>query len=95
VVVVKGFVLVLDPAGAHYKREIRPLGWCINATTSYILSAEEMAQYRRPFAEPGEGRRPTLTWPRQIPIDGEPPVDLATSHVKRVQTSPKLAVYFE
>src|SRR5262249_52559583 len=36
------------------------------------LSAEEMAQYRRPFAEPGEGRRPTLTWPRQIPIDGEP-----------------------
>jgi haloalkane dehalogenase len=36
------------------------------------LSAEEMAQYRRPFAEPGEGRRPTLTWPREIPIDGEP-----------------------
>src|SRR5262249_15201311 len=36
------------------------------------LSAEEMAQYRRPFVEPGEGRRPTLTWPRQIPIDGEP-----------------------
>jgi haloalkane dehalogenase len=37
------------------------------------LSEEEMAQYRRPFAEPGEGRRPTLTWPRQIPIEGEPP----------------------
>ncbi|HZD66662.1 MAG TPA: haloalkane dehalogenase [Acidimicrobiales bacterium] len=36
------------------------------------LSEEEMAAYRRPFAEPGEGRRPTLTWPRQIPIDGEP-----------------------
>ena len=36
------------------------------------LSAEEMAEYRRPFAEPGEGRRPTLTWPREIPIDGEP-----------------------
>ena len=31
-----------------------------------------MAEYRRPFAEPGEGRRPTLTWPREIPIDGEP-----------------------
>lgn len=28
--------------------------------------------YRKPFAEPGEGRRPTLTWPREIPIDGEP-----------------------
>jgi haloalkane dehalogenase len=37
------------------------------------LSAEEMAEYRRPFAEPGEGRRPTLTWPREIPIEGEPP----------------------
>ena len=36
------------------------------------LSDEEMAEYRRPFAEPGEGRRPTLTWPRQIPIEGEP-----------------------
>jgi haloalkane dehalogenase len=36
------------------------------------LSEAEMAEYRRPFAEPGEARRPTLTWPRQIPIDGEP-----------------------
>lgn len=36
------------------------------------LSDEEMAVYRRPFANPGEDRRPTLTWPRQIPIEGEP-----------------------
>jgi len=36
------------------------------------LTAEEKAEYRRPFAEPGEGRRPTLTWPREIPIEGEP-----------------------
>jgi len=36
------------------------------------LSADELGEYRRPFAEPGEGRRPTLTFPRQIPIDGEP-----------------------
>jgi haloalkane dehalogenase len=36
------------------------------------LTAEEMEQYRRPFAEPGEGRRPTLTIPRQAPFDGEP-----------------------
>jgi haloalkane dehalogenase len=36
------------------------------------LSAEEMDEYRRPYLEPGESRRPTLTWPRQIPIDGEP-----------------------
>lgn len=33
---------------------------------------DEMNEYRRPFTEPGEGRRPTLTWPRQIPIEGEP-----------------------
>ncbi len=37
------------------------------------LSAEEMAHYREPFADPGEGRRPTLSWPRNIPIAGEPP----------------------
>jgi haloalkane dehalogenase len=36
------------------------------------LSDAEMAEYRRPFAEPGEGRRPTLSWPRQIPVEGEP-----------------------
>ena len=36
------------------------------------LSEEEMAEYRRPFLNPGEDRRPTLTWPRQIPIEGEP-----------------------
>jgi haloalkane dehalogenase len=36
------------------------------------LTDAEMKVYRRPFEEPGEGRRPTLTWPRQIPIDGEP-----------------------
>jgi haloalkane dehalogenase len=36
------------------------------------LSEEEMAEYRRPFAEPGEDRRPTLSWPRQVPIEGEP-----------------------
>ena len=31
-----------------------------------------MAVYRRPYEEEGESRRPTLTWPRQIPIAGEP-----------------------
>ncbi len=36
------------------------------------LTAEEHDEYRRPFREPGEGRRPTLSWPRQIPFDGEP-----------------------
>jgi haloalkane dehalogenase len=36
------------------------------------LTDDEMAEYRRPFLEAGERRRPTLTWPREIPIDGEP-----------------------
>ena len=36
------------------------------------LTDDEMAEYRRPFANAGEDRRPTLTWPRQIPLDGEP-----------------------
>ena len=36
------------------------------------ITDEEMAEYRRPFLEPGESRRPTLTWPREIPIEGEP-----------------------
>jgi len=36
------------------------------------LSDEEMDHYRRPFVNPGEDRRPTLSWPRNIPIDGQP-----------------------
>jgi len=36
------------------------------------LTEMEMEVYRSPYLEPGESRRPTLTWPRQIPIDGEP-----------------------
>ena len=36
------------------------------------LSEKEMEVYRRPFANPGEDRRPTLTWPRMIPIEGNP-----------------------
>ncbi len=36
------------------------------------LAPEELEEYRRPFREPGESRRPTLSWPRQLPIGGEP-----------------------
>ncbi len=36
------------------------------------LNETEMNHYRAPFINAGEDRRPTLTWPRQIPIDGEP-----------------------
>jgi haloalkane dehalogenase len=36
------------------------------------LSDDEMDHYREPFRIPGEDRRPTLSWPRNIPIEGEP-----------------------
>ena len=49
------------------------------------LSGAEMAEYRRPFAEPGEGRRPTLTWPRQIPVEGEPADVDAFGDTRRVE----------
>ncbi len=42
------------------------------ASIMRTLTEEEFAVYRRPYLEPGESRRPTLTWPRQIPLDGEP-----------------------
>src|SRR5260221_12424977 len=53
------------------------------------LSDDEMAEYRRPFAEPGEGRRPTLTWPGQIPIEVEPAVlrAITTEYANRLRRS--------
>src|SRR5262249_28448287 len=63
------------------------------------LSVEEMAEYRRPFTEPGEGRRPTLTWPREIPIEGEPAdvAAIAAAYANWLATSdvPKLFVKAE
>ncbi len=54
------------------------------------LNDEEMEEYRRPFAEAGEGRRPTLSWPRQIPVDGEPEdvVKIAQAYADWLKTSP-------
>ena len=63
------------------------------------LSDEEIHEYRRPFAQAGEDRRPTLTWPRQIPIDGEPAdvVDIVQANAEYLTTSevPKLFVNAE
>jgi haloalkane dehalogenase len=36
------------------------------------LTPEELAEYRSPYVDPGESRRPMLTWAREIPIDGTP-----------------------
>ena len=54
------------------------------------LTEEEMAVYRRPYLEPGESRRPTLNWPREIPIEGEPAdvVEIVDRYAKWLATSP-------
>ena len=36
------------------------------------IDSDDMAVYLEPFKEANEDRRPTLSWPRQIPIAGEP-----------------------
>lgn len=60
------------------------------------LSEDEMAEYRRPFENPGEDRRPTLTWPRELPIDGSPDdvVAIVDDYSRWLSTSdlPKLFV---
>ena len=54
------------------------------------LTDKEMEVYRRPFLETGESRRPTLTWPRDIPIDGEPAdvVQLVSEYAEWLSSSP-------
>jgi len=42
------------------------------AGTQRSLAGHDMAAYRRPYLQAGESRRPTLTWAREIPIDGTP-----------------------
>jgi haloalkane dehalogenase len=44
----------------------------LSASVLRKMSEAEMDVYRRPFATPGEARRPMLTWPREIPFEGEP-----------------------
>ncbi|MCJ7773321.1 MAG: haloalkane dehalogenase [Desulfobacterales bacterium] len=60
------------------------------------LTDEEMDEYRRPYLTPGENRRPTLTWPRQLPIEGEPQevVDIVKTYGDWLTTSniPKLFI---
>ena len=60
------------------------------------LTPSEMDGYRRPFLNPGEDRRPTLSWPRQIPIEGEPVdvVEIVESYGKWLSESnlPKLFI---
>ncbi len=61
------------------------------------LSDAEMGRYRARFTEPGESRRPTLTWPRQIPIGGDPKdvhdiVDAYSTWLQSSDSPPKLFI---
>ena len=63
------------------------------------LTEAEMNEYRRPFAQPGETRRPTLTWPREVPLSGEPDdvVNIVDTYSRWLQISdvPKLFINAE
>ena len=63
------------------------------------LGEEEMRVYRAPWLSPGESRRPMLTWPREIPIEGEPAdvVAIVESYGRwlAATTTPKLFVNVE
>ena len=61
------------------------------------LSAEEMDTYRRPFANKGEDRRPTLSWPREIPIEGEPAnvVEIVSRYSAWLQDSPVRKLFID
>ena len=63
------------------------------------LDADEMNEYRRPFLSSGEDRRPTLSWPREIPIEGEPGnvCQIVNEYAKWMKTNniPKLFINAE
>lgn len=61
----EGEKMVLDD-NVFLERMLAPGG------TLVTLSPEVREEYRRPFRAKGEGRRPTLSWPRLLPFDGEP-----------------------
>ena len=59
------------------------------------MGEEEMNQYRKAFTRVAD-RQPTLNWPRQIPIDGEPPhmVDLVASYGEWMAANQELPKLF-
>jgi haloalkane dehalogenase len=60
------------------------------------LEKQELDTYIKPFKEEGESRRPTLTWPRQIPIEGKPKevVEIVKNYAKFMNETqiPKLFI---
>ena len=64
--------------------------------THRALEKQELDSYIKPFEKEGESRRPTLTWPRQIPIEGEPAevVEIAKNYAQFMSETqlPKLFI---
>ena len=58
-----------------------------------------MSEYRRPFLNSGEDRRPSLSWPREIPIEGKPRnvCEIVNQYAEWMQTNdiPKLFINAE
>ncbi|NML38546.1 haloalkane dehalogenase [Chitinophaga sp. G-6-1-13] len=85
------FRALRSPAGEElvlknnvFVEKVLPAGICRE------LSDAEMAEYLRPYLNEGEDRRPTLSFPRQIALDGEPKevAEVVTDYGKWLQQSP-------
>ncbi|MGX2996340.1 haloalkane dehalogenase [Streptomyces sp. JNUCC 64] len=85
----EGERMVLD--GNLFVEEMLPAGVLRGLTDT------ERAVYRRPYAEPGESRRPTLTWPREVPVAGEPGDvhDAITAYGRWLATAPVPKLFLE
>lgn len=66
------FAVYRSPAGEQAVLQENRFVENLVAGLEYYLTAEDAAEYRRPYLVPGESRRPTLTWPRELPLGGEP-----------------------
>lgn len=85
------FEKIRSPEGEHMiLDENLFVEWLLPQRVMRKLTDKEMETYRRPFREPGESRRPTLSWPRQLPIQGEPReiVDIVRSNMEWLEGSP-------
>jgi haloalkane dehalogenase len=69
----KTFQALRSPSGEQMVLEQNSfIEFNLPRTILRTLTEEELTNYRRPFSEPGEGRRVMLSWARQLPVDGEP-----------------------
>lgn len=93
------FSMLRSPAGdeAVLQNNMFVEDFFIKGVDDY-MTEEDKAEFRRGYEEPGEGRRPTLTWPRELPLGGEPKrnADIVSKYskwlVEESQDIPKLFV---